>query len=52
MLCSGVRVIRSLVLCVCFIDRCLSFRTFSLGHCVVFFDIKILITHLVSSNSS
>ena len=32
---SGVRVTRSLVLCVCFVDRCLSFCTFSLGHCVV-----------------
>ena len=31
---SGVRVTRSLVLWVCFIDRCLSFCTF-LGHCVV-----------------
>jgi len=26
---------RSLVLCVCFVDRCLSFCTFSFGHCVV-----------------
>jgi hypothetical protein len=32
---SGVRVTRSLVLCVCFIDCCLSFCTFSFGHCVV-----------------
>jgi hypothetical protein len=32
---SGVRVTRSLVLCACFVDRCLSFRTFSFGHCVV-----------------
>ena len=32
---SGVRVIRSLVLYVCFVDRCLSFCTFSFGHCVV-----------------
>ena len=31
---SGVRVTRSLVLCVCFIDHCLSFCTFSFGHCV------------------
>jgi hypothetical protein len=31
---SGVRVSRSLVLCVCFVDRCLSFCTFSFGHCV------------------
>ena len=49
---SGVRVTRSLVLCVCFVDRCLSF-------CIIlcwplcslfFFDIRILITSLVSSN--
>jgi hypothetical protein len=32
---SGVCVIRSLVLCVCFADSCLSFSTFSFGHCVV-----------------
>jgi len=32
---SGVRVTRSLVLCVSFVDRCLSFCTFSFGHCVV-----------------
>jgi hypothetical protein len=32
---SGVRVTRSLVLSVCFVDRCLSFCTFSFGHCVV-----------------
>ena len=32
---SGVRVSRSLVLCVCFVDRCLSICTFSFGHCVV-----------------
>ena len=35
---SGVRVARSLVLCVhfvCFVDRCWSFCTFSFGHCVV-----------------
>ena len=31
----GVRITRSLVLYVCFVDRCLSFRTFSFGHCVV-----------------
>ena len=45
---SGVRVTRSLV---CFVDRCLSFCTFSFGHCVVclfVFDIRILITPLVS----
>ena len=32
---SGVRVTRSLVLCVRFVDHCLSFCTFSFGHCVV-----------------
>jgi hypothetical protein len=32
---SGVRVTWSLVLYVCFVDRCLSFCTFSFGHCVV-----------------
>ena len=31
---NGVPV-RSLVLYVCFVDRCLSFCTFSFGHCVV-----------------
>jgi len=30
---SGVRVTRSLVLCECFVDRCLSFCTFSFGQC-------------------
>ena len=30
-----VRVTLSLVLCVCFVDRCLSFCTFSFGHYVV-----------------
>jgi hypothetical protein len=32
---SRVRVTRSLALCVCFVDRCLSFCPFSFGHCVV-----------------
>jgi hypothetical protein len=32
---SGVRITRSLVLCVCFVDRYLSFCTFSFDHCVV-----------------
>jgi hypothetical protein len=32
---SGVRVTRSLDLCVCFVDRCLSSCTFSFVHCVV-----------------
>jgi hypothetical protein len=33
---SGVRVTIFLVLCVCFVDRCLLFCPFSFGHCVVF----------------
>jgi hypothetical protein len=32
---SGVRVTRSLVLYVCFVNCCLSFCAFSFGHCVV-----------------
>jgi hypothetical protein len=32
---SGVRVTRSLVLCVCCVGRCLFFCTFSSGHCVI-----------------
>ena len=32
---SGVCVIRSLVLYVCFVDRCLSFCTFFFCHCLV-----------------
>ena len=32
---SGVHVIWSLVLCVCFVERCLSFCIFCFGHCVV-----------------
>ena len=32
---SEVRVTRSLVLCAWFVDCCLSFCTFSFGHCVV-----------------
>jgi hypothetical protein len=32
---SEVRVTRSLVLCVCFVDRCLSFCPFSFGQCFV-----------------
>ena len=36
---SGVCVTRSLVLCVPFVDRCLSFCIFSFGHCVVWSSI-------------
>ena len=32
---GGVRVTRSLALCVCFVDRCLSFCALSFGHCTV-----------------
>ena len=32
---SGIRVTRSLILYVCFVDCCLSLCTFSFGHCVV-----------------
>jgi hypothetical protein len=46
---SGVRVTRNLVLCVCFVDRCLSFWPLC---CLFFFDLRILITPFVSSNSS
>ena len=45
---SGVRVTRSLVFCVCFIDSYLSLFSWSL--CYLFFDLRILITHMVSSN--
>ena len=34
---SRDHVTRSLVLYVCFVDHCLSFCTFSVGHCVVYF---------------
>jgi hypothetical protein len=45
---SGVRVTRSLVLCICFVYRCLSFFFWPL--CGLFFDLRILITPVVSSN--
>ena len=46
----GIHVTRSLCLCVCFVDCCLSFCHLSFGQYVVCFT--ILITPLVSSNSS
>ena len=50
---SGVRVTRFLVLCVCFVDCCvLLYFFFWPLCCLFFFDIQILITPLVSSNSS
>ena len=42
---SGVRVARSLVLCVWFVDRCLSFFLWPLCY-LSFFDLRILITSL------
>jgi hypothetical protein len=47
---SGVRVTRSLVLYVCFVNRFLCFFFWPLR--CLFFDIRILIAPLVSSNSS
>jgi branched-subunit amino acid transport protein len=38
---SGVRVTRSLVLYVCFVDRCLSFCTFSFDHLGILMFISI-----------
>ena len=51
---SGVHVTRSLVLCVCFVDRCLSFCPFFSWPlcCLFFFDLQILVIPLVFSNSS
>jgi hypothetical protein len=43
---SGVRVTRCL--CVCFVDRCLSFCTFSFGHCVVCSSIRGHLWHRYS----
>ena len=45
---SGVRVTRSLVLCVCFVDRCLSFCPFFFWplSCLFFFELRLLITSL------
>ena len=37
---SGVRVTRSLFICVCFVDRCLSFFVWPLC-CLSFFDLRI-----------
>ena len=48
---SGVRVNQCLALYVCFIDRCLSFFFWPLC-CLFFFDLRILMATLVSSNSS
>jgi hypothetical protein len=51
---NEVRVTRSLFLCVCFVDHCLSFCPFSFGHCVVcssiygFWLLQLLIGGLMS----
>ena len=52
--CHTTILIRSLLLYVCFVDRCFSFCTFSFVPlcCLFFFDLRILITPLVFSNSS
>ena len=42
---SGVRITPSLVLCICFVDRSLSFCIFSFGHC------SVLLRHRVSNYS-
>jgi hypothetical protein len=44
---SEVRVTRSLVLCVCIVDRCLSFFFWALC-CLSFIDLRFLIPPLVS----
>jgi hypothetical protein len=46
---SGVRVNQCFALCVCFVDRCLSFSLWPL--CCLSFELRILITLLVSSNA-
>ena len=50
---SGVRITRSLVLCVCFVDRWLFFMSFFfLPLCgLFFFDLRALITPLISSTT-
>ena len=35
---SGICITRSFVLCICYVDRCLSFCSFYFGHCVVCFS--------------
>jgi hypothetical protein len=49
-----IRVTRSLVLYACVVEHCLSFCTFFFWplYFLFFFDIRILITPLVSSNTS
>jgi hypothetical protein len=50
---SGVRITRSLVLCICFVDRWVYLLNFFFWPlCCLFFDTQILITPLISSNSS
>ena len=50
---SWVDVTKFLALCECFVDRCLSFWPFYLAIvCSLSFDLRILITPLVSSSSS
>ena len=48
---DGVRVTRSLVLFLCFVNRCFSFCPFSFGHCVILLFTDSDYLPLVSSNS-
>jgi hypothetical protein len=47
---SGFRVTRSLVVCVCIVDGCLSFCPFPFGHCVIcpslIYEFRLLIWYL------
>jgi hypothetical protein len=43
---SRIHVTRSLVLYVCFVDRCLSFCTFLFGHCVELTEPKQIPQHM------
>ena len=47
---SGVRVTRSLVLCVCFVDHGLSFCPFSFGHCVSIYGSWLPLWYLQTLN--
>ena len=49
---SGVRVTRSLVLCVCFVNRCLSFCTFSFGHSSSIYGFWLPLWYLLTLNNN
>ena len=48
---SGVHVTRSVVLCVCFVDRCLYFCPFWVSHCVLRFTDSVYAFGIFTSNS-